>query len=63
MPMTTSIDQRSPKLDPVDEIIVCTLHLQGFQHKRIAALYDVNLGRVTEILGRHGLLALTARTN
>lgn len=34
--------------------IVCFLSQSGFQHKRIAALFDCNQGRVSEVLAANG---------
>ncbi len=42
-------DQRSKKLSPADAALIIHLIHLGFQHKRIAALFDVNQGRISEI--------------
>lgn len=41
--------QNSDYLSEDDVAIVKLLLLQGFQHKRIASLFDVNQGRISEI--------------
>ena len=43
-------DQASQPLTDEDAHLIRFLHfVMGFQHKRIAALYDVNQGRISEI--------------
>lgn len=44
------VEQKSDKLSPSDAAIVVLLASMGFQHKRIAALFDVNQGRIAEIV-------------
>lgn len=43
-------DQRSKTLSHHDKAIAVTLSQLGFHNKRIAALFDVNQGRITEAL-------------
>ena len=40
--------QESETLSPADKLTVFELVKRGFQHKRVAALFDVNQGRITE---------------
>ena len=51
-------NQRSKSLTPADGALILHLIHLGFQHKRIAALFDVNQGRISEIAtGRAPALA------
>lgn len=43
------MSQRSDKLTEKDAVVVKMLLRLGFQHKRIAALFDCNQGRISEI--------------
>ena len=48
-------EQDSIKLTDGDRAIMIHLAMLGFQYKRIAALFDVNLGRVAETIRQSGL--------
>lgn len=41
--------QKSDALTKQDAVIIKTLLYLGFQHKRIASLFDVNQGRIGDI--------------
>lgn len=51
LPTDRKATQHSVKLDTTDAAIIKLLSEDlGFQHKRIAALFDVNQGRISEIV-------------
>lgn len=49
LPEERKTSQSSRALDSTDAAVVKLLMELGFQHKRIAALFDVNQGRIAEI--------------
>ena len=53
--LISEADQRSKRLTAaVAALIVHLVHL-GFQHKRVAGLFDVNQGRIAEVISRANL--------
>ena len=48
-------EQDSIKLTDADRAIIIHLAALGFQYKRIAALFDVNMGRIAETVSQSGL--------
>jgi DNA-directed RNA polymerase specialized sigma24 family protein len=48
-------EQDSIKLTDEDRAIIIHLASLGFQYKRIAALFDVNMGRIAETIRQSGL--------
>ncbi len=53
--LISDAEQRSKKLTAGDAALILHLVHLGFQHKRIAGLFDVNQGRIAEIVGRANL--------
>lgn len=49
-------EQASSKLSDEDRAIIIWLASLGFQYKRIAALFDINMGRVAEVVVKSGLM-------
>lgn len=47
--------QDSLKLTDEDRAIIIHLAMLGFQYKRIAALFDTNMGRIAETVKKSGL--------